>query len=311
MSWFEYFFGGWWETSASATHREIVALRNELVPAFKLAAMGTDISASEVCKSSGRNPQKYQELLTALNVSVKECVVQNVKSKKKYYSYKWAPKEKETAAYPNLCAYLKDEYEIMTAIVDNGQCCVAGRLYNQEVYTLRPYVGAHSADLTAAQRLVLKFNLFGRPDIIGIRRQSTTYTRALVTFAVELKRPGDMNPSAVKEAIIHLIGVNIANSVSSPPLLLTDLVDCNKVMFIEMETNLDILCYTIRTYQFPTLTHAVDYIKNNLLTKSGFREGCTGDFGRGPSPMSSIDHTGFAVPGSFANFEEAGDSDDD
>jgi hypothetical protein len=159
---------------------------------------------------------------------------------------------------------------------------------------------------------MLKFNLYGRPDIIGIQRKSTTYTRALVTFSIKVKRPADMKkPSSVKEAIIHLIGINISNSVSSPPLLLTDLAHSNRVMFIELETKSNTLGYTIQTRQFQTFTHAVYYIKEHLLTASGFRETCTGDFGREPSPMSSIDHAGFAVLGSFANFERVYDSDVD
>lgn len=272
-------------------------------------SMGYEISASEVCLSGGENPQKFATLLTALGLTIEPPIDVQLKvdqsDEANDFLYNWKPSDKEIDSYPFVCKYLLEKFSIFSGAVGNGENCLLGKLYNEQVFSLRPYAGAHDSDSALGDKVVFRFQLSGRPDIIAFKEMSVPYHRGIVTFAIEIKRTGDMKSqakltSALKEAETHLIGLNVANTFSSPPLLLTNLNMLNYVMWVKQGSSVEKLAYSIVQRKFVNIFHAVSFIKTELLTLDGVRPCCTRDFGRSPSPPCSVDsRSGLIIPGSF------------
>ena len=257
--------------------------------------VSVDLTPSEACKSNAENKQKYGSLLMALGISVKSPIngdeYNGVLGK---FSFKWEKNQNELACYSVVQEYLRGR-NICSHISGNGKSCVDGFLFNKDVYSLRPYGGAHAIDLPEHEKPVRKFTIHGTPDLIIVDEGSKPqyYMSNHVKYALEIKTVSAMQRAAgvtmcLKEGILNLIGLNVDNSFASPPVIVTDLIKKNYVLYVETKAQ-NPLEYEVQQILFTNFRDAVSHVENVLLNRERhIRDCCTRDFGRPGSAPSVI-----------------------
>ena len=253
-----------------------------LVNKLALTQVNFNISPSEACKTS--NKGQYNGLLEELRISVKHSV--GVEGDANTWIFSWAQKA-ETDSYNDVCLYLKESFDTLGVVVGNGQNCSDGKLFNEIVHSLRSKPGAHGDGVIA------KFTIAGRPDIISVKKHQEEYRRFHVVEAYEIKTVKQMAEPAKereceREAILQTIGLNIGNVSTSPPVILTNLQQKHKVIFIEPDSTATLLSYVVNVVSFKVLASAILFVRTHLLdSETGYRTCVTKDFGRHCSPLAS------------------------
>ena len=194
-----------------------------------------------------------------------------------------------------MCAYLASTFNSTAVVVGNGQLCPYGYLFDETVHSLR------SQSNVRGEAVVARYTIKGRPDVITVQSVSEAYMRHQVKVAFEIKTVKQMNGDAnesecEREAILHLIGLNVNNTGGSPPVILTNLDGKHKVIYVELAAS-DSLGYVIHIVSFKKFAAAVDHAHGLLNPTLGFRDCVTRDFGRGCSPLATARSSGSADEG--------------
>ena len=255
-----------------------------------------DITPSEGCKSAPQSVKLYNGLLAALQITVTEPVDggEKVDASVTDFSYRWGDGH-ERLSYPFVVAYLNSR-DIPCHICGDGDKCTGTSklLFDKEVYSIRPYSGAHVAELEEHQRPVHKYNVCGRPDIITTFEHAAApmfYLPHHVRYALEIKKVSSMNTAAgttaaIKEGILNMVGLNVDNSSGSPPVIVTDLNGKHYVLYIIMASS-NPLEYQADIVYFTKFADAVSFVETEVCSgHARKRNCCTRDFGRPGSAPS-------------------------
>ena len=248
-----------------------------------LTQVNFNISPSEACKTS--NKPQYNGLLEELRISVQHSCGSDGDANA--WTFSWGQKN-ETDSYKDVCDFLNISFATIGAVVGNGQNCSDGKLFNEVVHSLRNRPNVHG------EGVVAKFTIAGRPDIISVKKVQEEYRRFHVVEAYEIKTVKQMAEKAKececeREAILQAIGLNVGNVSTSPPVILTNLNQKHKVIFIEPESDTSLLAYVVHVVSFKVLAAAISFVRTQLLdSETGYRTCVTKDFGRHCSPLASV-----------------------
>lgn len=186
--------------------------------------------------------------------------------------------------------------------VGNGNRCDSGFLYRERAYTLRQTEDAKG------EPVVYIHTIRGRSDVavtnMGVPEPGHI-RRFMVKFVLEIKTPKDLVKQAkgcVREAVMQLIGLNLANHRSSPAVILTNLVQNHRVYWLDRVSQTPLL-FQICYLSFASLGDAVDEAirRSWPLTTTSRR------FGSAPTPTPSpVDS-----PPQLRAVAEAGETDEE
>ena len=250
-----------------------------------------DITPSEACKTN--KTSLYNEVLAALGLeqrNAEDCTYNN--SFFAPFIFPWTGVVHERESYASVKAYLA-KHSVSSHITGDGLKCQNGYLFSKEIYSIRPYAGAHSAELDPNVIPVLKYNIHGTPDLIAVTESAnpTYYLSHNALYAFEIKTVSAMSTSdgeaaALREGVLNLIGMNVNNSFASPAIIVSNLNGKNFVLCICMTAE-NPLAYCIEIKKFSKFSNAVAYVENVVLDSvRGIRHCCTRDFGRpGSAPL--------------------------
>lgn len=123
----------------------------------------------------------------------------------------------------------------------------------------------------------------GRCDLVvctGAASQGPS--RGTCVVGIEVKPPSSWS-GAQREAVVQLVGLNVANACHSPSVVLTNLSDKHEVYFIN-RVSTDPVRYELRYRSFAQFGAAVAFavFERTLNTDE------SADFGRGDTPPSSV-----------------------
>jgi len=117
--------------------------------------------------------------------------------------------DKEVASYSVVKAYF-DKILKTSYIVSNGQNLPRGRLFNVEVYSIRP-------KLHDSKDIRMMYRLSGSTDVIVLQDKKPQLSRTFVEYAIEIKTAKELSTDdgvkkALREGCLQLIGLNAYNS---------------------------------------------------------------------------------------------------
>lgn len=259
-----------------------------MLQTISLSHVSNIINPSDVCKSEKNTV--YRNLLEALAISIIHQDMPDIEGitvEHNNWVFNWSGRQ-ETDSYEPACAFIKLLVPgTKTVVVGNGEKCMEGLLFNEQVHALRSKEGAHGENVAHL------FNIRGRPDVITVTQEQDLYLRNVVRYGIEIKTTKQMQSDSsynqsLREAILHLIGLNVANTTCSPPLILTNLNKKHSVMFISKGNDPDIkLTYVLNIYSCESFAKAIKYVYT-LLETHGTRSSVTTDFGRSMSPFATV-----------------------
>jgi hypothetical protein len=200
----------------------------------------------------------------------------------------------ERASYQPTLAYLVKN-GLIASDISEGSGCTNKLLFNVDIYTLREYLKS-PAHLPV--KLVRVGKLSGRSDIaVLFKTVRGGILRHQVRFLIEIKSVSAMKSTSKeeaceREAVTQTVGMNLANSHTSPPVILTNLAKKHKVFYIEstQKTQNDPIQYKLFAQKCDSFSSAVDfaYSRSEDRSKGSTLANSMIDFGRGPTPPNSV-----------------------
>ena len=183
---------------------------------------------------------------------------------------------------------MRENWKITAAIVAHGKGLADGLLYATDIFTLRPRLGARTAELKiTGNEPKFRFQIKGRSDL-AVFREGATMTRTALLWAIEVKPKktfsslSDIN-KALREGAIQLIGMNADNHYTSPSVIVTAFGEQHFILYLEREASPEIrLCYHLRIKMATSFAAAVAFVQE--LAKN---PGISGNFASPPTPSGS------------------------
>jgi len=257
----------------------------------------TEITPSSACKSS--NSKHFEALTTGLGFQIGKLADKVLDFEEhpqidwKNFVFHWnakrasdgAPATKEEDSYKPLVKYLQNVSNLKAFVVASGDHLYNGRLFEQDVHTLKEDISVSSFELrkTGAQPRKI-ITIKGRTDVVIID-PNQDLCRSSVLIAIEVK-PGKFTDftleAGLREIFVQLIGLNTANPFHSPAVLLTNLVESHYLMFLEATGNLPRLKFKLKILKFSQLNHSLAH-----ALKLSQRDCITKHFGAPPTPQTS------------------------
>jgi hypothetical protein len=188
----------------------------------------------------------------------------------------------ESSSYEPLVEYLKSVAHQNALAVRNGAGLPNGLLFDMFVYSLKSDVRLRSKVLRmTADEPRAKFHIMGRTDVVVLHPSSVSATRQTTCTAIEVKPEGFNVKEALREAFLQLIGLNIANEIRSPCVILTNLAMAHYVMYLQCVDPIK-LRFKLVIKQYKSFNQAL-WMAMSLAD----RECITKHFGAAPTAQSS------------------------
>ena len=127
----------------------------------------------------------------------------------------------------------------------------------------------------------------GRVDLVvccGVHTDGVSLGCVLIGIEVKFRPSPTTWSMARREAIVQLIGMNIANLLHSPGVVLTDVVERHEFLFL-MPKQTEPLQYEVVRKVCASLGEAVAFA---LTQRLGYQTRTSADFGRGRTPPPSL-----------------------
>lgn len=205
------------------------------------------------------------------------------------FEFRWKKKQDEKEGYPPLIQHL-GQHGFKLTDVSSGSRLVDNELFDVFVWSLRHLDGVPGQKPEVQYRC----RIHGRTDLLswsaGGQDSSGDIMDWMADYAIEVKKTlaGRVDLSE-REALLQLIGLNVANQHKAPPVVLTDLVSTHFVYSLRKIRG-ELLQFVLTKRQFRSVLSAVHFARR--LAQDPRRVGLAADFGRGPtavpSPASSI-----------------------
>jgi hypothetical protein len=244
------------------------------------------LTPSEDCKSGDLQNKKYCSLMNALGFSheikpvsmkITDCI---------NFVYNFAGNT-ESFAYEPLKDFLCS-MGLHPQIIGSGTGLPNGLLYNVDIYTLKPRRSV-SSDVLREKQMEPKliFKLRGRTDLVVLTQEDAPMSNMYIKYYIEVKTVSDFKEkTAMREAVLQLIGGNVGAYYHSPPVLLTNLNSKNFVLNIiqSVKDDCDILSFALKVTSFNTFGEALKYVESLTVEMMSV----TRDFARMPTPRVSV-----------------------
>jgi hypothetical protein len=262
------------------------------------------VTPSEACKSNAENIAVFSRLLECLHMGyspdlTSEAVEGEVSTECLWanHVHNWAAARKaakppagvgkpdttlEASSYEPLVNYLKSTAKLNALAVPNGAGLPNRLLFDMFVYSLKSDVRLRSEALRkTADEPRKKFHIMGRTDVVVIIPGSVSATRQATCIAIEVKPAGFNVKEALREAFLQLIGLNVANEIRSPCVILTNLAQTHYVLYLvcvdTFRLRFELALKTYNSFN-QALWMAVSLTDRKCVTKH---------FGAAPTPESS------------------------
>jgi hypothetical protein len=275
------------------------------------------LTPSEACKSTALTSM-YQPLMHSLKLDpmknplslaqLEECSEKqpaaSAEKKLTTFRFRWSNdgvERSETDSYAPAAQHLRElfpDHRVM--IIGNGQNLSDGLLFSVPVYSLKPR-DAPSSELRKEHQLPRKcFAVRGRCDVVVLKKGESLPIPANVLLGVEIKPQSVMQPAkkvsedaetgqtAGREAVVQLLGLNVGNMYSSPPVVLSNLMGLHYVLYIDC---VDVVKFRYVVKQFRSFTDACFF-----AATIGKRPCVTRYFASPPSPKNSPEGSATASP---------------
>lgn len=226
---------------------------------------------------------------------------------KENFSFQWSSqgdKYPEVDSYEDVITFLKS-LNISAIIVGNGKGLPGGYLFDAPIHTLKPNTTISSLELkNRSKQPYLRYTIRGRTDILVKYDPKKPPGHRNTKYLIEIKTAYDFRlESALREAVLQLVGCNASNTFHSPPVILTNLAGKHYVLFVVLEGDPKInLSFSLKVYEMETFREAVDYAEE--LSQ---RECVTSHFCRPSSAPPSPPLASPEKPGD----KDAGEDDDE
>lgn len=189
----------------------------------------------------------------------------------------------KASSYEPLVEYLKLTANLNALAVPNGAGLPNRLLFDMFVYSLKSDVRLRSKVLrNSAEEPRAKFHIMGRTDVAVILPSSVSATRQTTSIAIEIKPDGFNVKEALREAFLQLIGLNVANEIRSPCVILTNLAHTHYVLYLVCVDPIK-LRFELVLKQYKAFNQAL-WMAVSLTD----RECVTKHFGAAPTPQSSM-----------------------
>lgn len=184
----------------------------------------------------------------------------------------------EKMSYVPLLGYLTG-LGLHAQVVADGQGLSMSLLYKTEIYSLNPHLKISSEDLRkTGDQPKLKFVIKGKTDVVILNAPTSSPNRMNTIIAIEVKPVGFNEEVSLREAFLQLIGLNVANPVRSPPVILTNLAGIHYVLKLQIVDG-ERLQYDLLLKKFSSFNQALQF-------SYSFKEegSITKHFGAAPTP---------------------------
>ena len=252
------------------------------------------MTPSEDCKSDAAHKKKYIGLMNVFTFPHNPEVVDGTPEDigeafrslcSNNFLFDWSGCN-EDASYGPLQRFLRS-VGVIAIVVGNGTGLPDGLLYNVDIFSLKRNLTIRSDELRKdGSEPKLLFRLKGRTDLIVVRDADCAMTNANIKYFIEVKTvKGMMNmPSSIREAILQLIGGNVAALYHSPPVLLTNLDKTHYVLYIEKNDDDTFSRYKLRVKKWGSFCEALAFVE----ARTEDFVCATREFGCMPTPPSSV-----------------------
>lgn len=159
-------------------------------------------------------------------------------------------------SYPSLNFFLNSVGE-SPHIISNGQGLPNRLLYDVTVHIIRKNIHIRNGELSklgTEPKYVI--NLSGRTDIVVLLPGKVNVTRMNIRYVIEVKVKGFEFNMALKDAYLQLVGLNVSNINTSPPVILTDLQEEHYVLCLELNDSAT-LKFKLCIHKFPSLVMCI------------------------------------------------------
>ena len=136
-----------------------------------------------------------------------------------------------------------------------------------DIFSLRAKRGIPSEELDAEERPQFRFTLKGRTDLIVLFDKSMGAVNTNIRYYIEIKTVTDYNDvSCLKEAVLQVIGGNVAALYHSPSVLLTNLAEKHFVLYItRVDTTDNSLQYAQKRWSLSKIEQKPKQVSHAIL----------------------------------------------
>lgn len=188
----------------------------------------------------------------------------------------------EATSYEPLVNYLRNVAQVNAFLVPNGTGLPNRLLFDMPVYSLKSDMRLRSNELRlTGDEPRMKFQLLGRTDAVILTTDSVSICRQTTCIALEVKPEGFNLKEGLREALLQLIGLNVANETHSPLVLLTNLALSHYVLYLECDNEIKQL-FRLVVKKYTAFNQALW-----KATSLKGRECITKHFGAAATPLSS------------------------
>ena len=215
---------------------------------------------------------KYRTLMRALrlreeNDLAKDAVELVLQTSIQNWNFVWKESMAESVSYPRVQEYLRDVWSINATVVAEGNGLADGLLYVSDIFTLRPHVGARTAELKIeGQEPKFRFCIKGRTDL-AVFNEGAAMTCSELLWAIEVKpkkkfsSPADIN-RALREGVLQLIGMNADNQYTSPSVIVTAFMRQHYILYLERDDRPELsLRYHLRVKKTASFAAAIAFVQ--------------------------------------------------
>lgn len=183
----------------------------------------------------------------------------------------------ERMSYRPVANYLKT-LGFACVDVSEGKFCVEKLLFNADIFTSRE----DNPMRVRGQRVYLRHRIQGRTDLAVLRRdnQDGYILRNMIKFVVEIKTVHGYQQSqtgCMREAQLQVIGLNAFNTNCSPPVVLSNLANTHKVVYLDVDNEWSYEIKVQDCNSFAAAIHFADALSNRKCISQHFCRPTTPD----------------------------------
>jgi hypothetical protein len=241
------------------------------------------LTPSVACKSGKKSEFSLfmKTLKLDLTAAVEQYVVQGeiINCEWPNHSHNWKANEAESSSYDPLVAYLQNTVGVTAHNIAND----GDDLFDVKVHSLKSDATARSDVLRlGGSEPKFRFFLRGRTDVVILFPDCVAPCSHNVWVAVEVKPVGFIEKEGLREAVLQLVGLNVANDSHSPAVVLTNLARTHFVLYFDLMSDAP-QRLAIRILKYEAFNLAL-----SMALEMGNRPCFTMNFGSPPTPPSNF-----------------------
>jgi hypothetical protein len=188
----------------------------------------------------------------------------------------------EKESYGPIVEFLKKIGQVAYIVAD-GENLSNKLLYHHAIYTIRAKdPSVHGQNVTYLRKLKGRTDLVILTDDFPVIDGHSTILRSQVKVLIEIKTPETMSlTGSLHEAMLQLIGANVANDLRSPPVVISNLRQTHYVLYLSKESTIARPhYYLINKVPCASFGAAITFALERVDDPTN---ACSADFCRGPT----------------------------